>query len=301
MVAQMALEDPVHINSINDHGLTPLALAAKYGNIPLTKQLLKCDWIEINAKNVAVLQPWDMTDEYTPLIWAARRGHPEVVRALFKISELELYSRDDDGWTALQHAIDENHEDIVRFMIEVSENMDPEDSIEESTNLDAQREDLVQLLLTQDSLRLSETDDVGFTPLARAAEHQSPRILQILLKQPEICVNATLGTVPPLWAACRAGSLATVQNLMTKKSIQVNQKAPTGTSPLHLAVINQYSRIVSLLLSQEGIAVNDVGPFGSTALMLAAVNGYTACVGRLVHDSSIDLMCNEFYEAATFR
>ena len=123
----------------------------------------------------------------------------------------------------------------------------------------------------------------------------------MLLKQPDVCINAMSGTVPPLWAACRAGSLATVQSLLTKKSIQVNQKAPTGTSPLHVAVINQRSDIVSLLLSQEGIAVNDVGPFGFSALMFAAVNGYTACVGRLVHHPSIDLMVKDTDGYCAFR
>ncbi|KAJ6004711.1 hypothetical protein N7540_013080 [Penicillium herquei] len=103
------------------------------------------------------------------------------------------------------------------------------------------------------------------------------------------------------YAACRAGSLATVQSLLSQKVIQINQKAPTGTSPLHVAVINQHPEIVSFLISQKEIALNDVGPSGFTALMFAAANWYTTCVESLLGQSNIDLKVKNNYGYCAFR
>lgn len=57
-------------------------------------------------------------DGYTPLAWAARRGHLEVVKALLERKDLVKVTRDEDGWTPFGHAVDEGHTDIARAMID---------------------------------------------------------------------------------------------------------------------------------------------------------------------------------------
>ncbi|KAJ5267462.1 hypothetical protein N7478_010270 [Penicillium angulare] len=230
--------------------------------------------VQILARDPRLDVNWCGTHRNTALLLAVKtlkgRSPRRVVEALLLNPRLDIKHQDSRGRTALWHAVD------------------------------LQNEELVQLLLDQNDLHLNDAHDGGLTPLARAAERQSPRLLQMLLRQPKICINATSSLVSPLWAACRAGSLGAVQNLLTQRSIQINAKAPSGTSPLHVAVINQHLEIVSLLLSQGEIALNEVGPSGLTALMFAAARGYTACVERLLRHPQIDLQVQDPYGYCAF-
>ncbi|KAJ5101046.1 hypothetical protein N7456_007098 [Penicillium angulare] len=234
-----------------------------------------------------------------PLSIAVAKGNFAIVERLLHSLALNVNDRCTDGMSALMYAVEHAEHAILSHLLTDPRVNDSRGRTALWHALDLQNEELVQLLLDQDGLRLNDADDGGLTPLARAAEHQSPRLLQMLLRQLKICINTT-SSFSPLWAACRAGSLGAVQNLLTQRSIQINVKAPSGTPPLHVAVINQHLDIVSLLLSQGEIALNEVGPSGCTALMFAAANGYTACVERLLRHPQIDLQVQDPYGYCAF-
>lgn len=77
VAAKLVAEGDFDINATDDHGNTPLALAAKYGNFPLSKQILGFDGLKADSKNL---------HERTPLAQAAAWGHTAVVGLLLKHS-----------------------------------------------------------------------------------------------------------------------------------------------------------------------------------------------------------------------
>lgn len=56
------------------------------------------------------------TDGYSPLHWAARMGHTEVVDYLAKRGA-NINVRDDDGWTPLHLAAQHGHLDVVKLLV----------------------------------------------------------------------------------------------------------------------------------------------------------------------------------------
>ncbi|KAJ5267220.1 hypothetical protein N7478_010028 [Penicillium angulare] len=300
----LMLEHHPRLSICDFQGRGPLSIAVAKGTFAIVETLLQYPALDVNGR---------CTDGMSALMYAVEYSEHAILSHLLTDPRVNVSIEDRLGQNALHSAV--RKEDHISVQILAR---DPRLDVNwcgthRNTALllavktlkgrsprrgrtalwhavDQQNEELVQLLLDQDGLRLNDADGGAVTPLARAAEHQSPRLLQMLLRQPKICINAMPGpAVPPLWAACRAGSLATAQRLLTQKAIQINEKAPSGTSPLHVAVINQHLGIVSLLLSQGEIALNEVGPLGFTALMFAAASGYAACVERLLRHPQIDL------------
>lgn len=50
----------------------------------------------------------------TPLFWAARNGHKEVVRILLERSDINIEAVDEDGRTPLCVAAQREHEEVVK-------------------------------------------------------------------------------------------------------------------------------------------------------------------------------------------
>ena len=74
--------------------VTPLIVAAKFGNTECVKALLKAG-ANVNAK---------CAETCTPLIWSADFGHVDVVKALIDYGA-DLEASDFYGWTLLMKAI----------------------------------------------------------------------------------------------------------------------------------------------------------------------------------------------------
>jgi ankyrin repeat protein len=72
------------INATDHRGNTPLALAARHGNLPLAKQILGYHGLEVDLKNI---------HGRTPLAQAAAWGHAAIVRLLLKHSRVDVNSK----------------------------------------------------------------------------------------------------------------------------------------------------------------------------------------------------------------
>ncbi|PIG81822.1 hypothetical protein AARAC_011975 [Aspergillus arachidicola] len=132
-------------------------------------------------------------------------------------------------------------------------------------------------------------DSEGCTPLGSAAESGNTAVLRLLLGKRDIHVNArTDDEIPPLWLACRAGQVDIAEILLNNRA-DINQRSREGTSPIHVSIIRNHTKVVRLLVQQHEIDINIKTDRGSTALILAAATGKYALVRLLLEHTTIDI------------
>ncbi|KAJ5778441.1 hypothetical protein N7520_001687 [Penicillium odoratum] len=260
-ILHLLLADPrANVNFADHFDRTPLQSATLEGDHIATQMLVRQAGININHQS---------SYDDAPLLLSAKMLNQQqsvrIVESLFLHPDLDVNISDSDGRTALWHAVDHGHHDLVK------------------------------LLVSHRHVRLNDADRYGVTPLARAAEMPVLQVLKLLLQQPEICINSqTRQIVPPLWSACRVGNFQAAKILLRCRSLEFNQKSPTGTTPLQVAIILNHLSIVSLLLRQgDRVEINTRGPQQWTAIFFAASNGYLAVTKSLLKHPDMDISLND--------
>jgi ankyrin repeat protein len=105
----MPLNHPVtDVNSRDNSGETPLAIAAYYGAVDMVRTLLDRDDDLIN--------PFD-NENRNPFIHAAMGGSEEVIHILSKVPGTEFWRNDSVNRTALQLAVRNGRENVVRSLL----------------------------------------------------------------------------------------------------------------------------------------------------------------------------------------
>ena len=120
---------------------------------------------------------------------------------------------------------------------------------------------------------------------------------QILLSKENFDVNMILNDGrtrwnPALELAIRANNTNIVKRLLEYKGIDVNKVSraiSTSSSPLTVAAIHGYNKIIELLLANKDIEVNLQTSGGWTALHFAAAKGKPECVELLLKHRNIDV------------
>ncbi|KAJ5752729.1 hypothetical protein N7520_009646 [Penicillium odoratum] len=254
---QLLLADSrVDVNLADSLGWTPLQAAVLEGDHVAAQMLVRHAAIDINHQS---------SQHDAPLLLAVKRlsdlQSVLMVDSLLSHSKLDVNISDINEQTALWHAVNRGHYDLVKS------------------------------LLRQSDLRLNDPDRYGVTPLARAAERPVLSVLELLLQQRQICINSqSTHIVPPLWSACRAGNSPAVKALLRLRSVQANQRGPTGTTPLQVAVYSNHLSIVSLLLCQrDTVNINARGRQQWTAIFFAASNGHVTMTETLLKHPDINL------------
>lgn len=131
-------------------------------------------------------------------------------------------------------------------------------------------------------------DHKRMTPLLRAAKEGQTRIVQLLLAQPDVDIEAEDNTGrTALFHAAVNGHTETVQQLLTRPDVDVNKYDQWGQSILFIAAENGHTEVTRQLLAQSHIKVNEKDREGRTALLFAAGDGHIEFVRQLLARSDV--------------
>ncbi|MDI9819243.1 MULTISPECIES: ankyrin repeat domain-containing protein [unclassified Legionella] len=193
----------------------------------------------------------DEVDEYnqTPLLWAAAKGHEDIVRYLIsKGASLNVAtSRTDshfNGYTPLDWAIEGNHGEIVSLL------MKNQTWTQHPVHIAAQRDKLVivKMLIEKNPHLITLPDTENKTPLYWASKYGHKDFVQYLLKKTVLKEPAELQAHKnqALEGAIAGGSLEVVKLLITQGAAEGLTK-----HPIFMAIESRDLDIVKYFTSPE--------------------------------------------------
>lgn len=103
-VIQTLVEEGVEATT-NEHGQTPLIVAAQNGHFDIVRLLLTASDMDIDLKNA--------NHGYTALDWAAANGYGTIVELLLGTGKVDVESVDNEGLTPRQLAEKSGHDGIM--------------------------------------------------------------------------------------------------------------------------------------------------------------------------------------------
>jgi len=211
------------------------------------------DPLELNAK-----------DRYgwTPLTWAAARGHELFVKQLLKYKKIEVDVMDRSEFTPLMHAAWHGNAKVVKQLLA----------------LDNSRK-----------VNLNAYDTDRRTAISHAAGRGHCTVIEILLSEAEVDPNYTcILWKTPLMYAIQKGMTNTAKALLSDRRVSLTLQDENGDTVLHLAVKTRAVEVFKLLLQDLRVDPSHKGMDDYTPLALAAKCGYAEVVKLLLGDSRVD-------------
>jgi len=279
-----------YLPSLGPRGFTGLHGVSFLGIAEIVAALLEMNGWDVNAT--------DCTGG-TALVWAARRGHEEVVKVLLERKDTNPDPVDTYyGQTPLSWAAEKGHSGVVKMLLE-REGVNPDhiDTCRGRTPLSWAAEEghlgVVKMLLEREGVNPDHVGTYrGRTPLSLAAVNGHSGVVKMLLEREGVnpdWVDTHRGRTPLSWAA-EKGHSGVVKMLLEREDINPNHiDTFFGRTPLSWAAEEGHLGVVKMLLEREGVNPDHVGTYrGRTPLSLAAVNGHSGVVNMLLEREGVN-------------
>ncbi|KAJ1713277.1 hypothetical protein NYO67_4565 [Aspergillus flavus] len=250
---------------------------------------------------------------------AARNGQVGIVR-LFLDSGVDINAADDNGDTALHHAVRHGNDSVVTCLLhDERTNVNrrnqwagtalhvavqnlcylyvarPDFSGDTEANFQCSKEGSPSLaqkytqyiyiisLLLEGGTNSNAADCTGRTALHILATSTFPEAVQLLLARHGVDVNAVddRGRTPLAWAS-ETGSLSVAKLLLQHSGVRLNARHHGEYTPLWLACRAGRVHMVEILLQQDGIDVHHECGTGTSPLHVSITAGHSPVVELLL-------------------
>lgn len=282
VVAALLDATTANINAVSKRHETALYYASKEEAVECVEILLERN-ADPTIPNAAGI---------TPLMLACISGNLDIARALFsRLRSSDLDAQDVQGYTALFHASDGNHTDLVIALLQ--RGADPticSMTLTTPLMLASSRgnDDIVtELLKGAARYRINDVDAENMTALFHAAAQGLGETVGILLQHNANPSLRTETEATPLLVAAEHGYMDVVKRLVEcwptpqAKQQYINLPNERGLTPLHQATAFGYADVVSFLLD-HGADVDATDEYGNTPLIMAASRKQLACAKLLL-------------------
>jgi len=225
------------------------------------------------------------TRGFTPLMWAARNGHKEMVEGLLNWGGASPNLPDYTGMTPLLYAIRCRHERVVEVLLRGMADPNLPDGLGKTPLCYAAQDGLegvVKILLGRGGVNSNKRDNSGKTPLSFAARSGHDRVVKILLERADVNAgHPNLDRQTPLWYAASGGHEEVVKTLLGRKDVNPDKPDKYGRTPLMCAASGGHVAVVKILLGREEVNPNKPDNQGQTPLMLATSLGFQEVITLL--------------------
>ena len=261
-------------------------------------ELLKLPYSQISTKLLLVqakhLYPWNRgtCSPFSELHCASFFGISEVVAALIEMEFYDINEGDFAGCTPLAWAARNGHEEVVNILLGREVNPDKAEHIGRTPLSFAAwygHEGVVKILLGREDVSPDKPDGGGRTPLSHAAEAGHEGVTKILLGHQEVNPDKpdNDGQTPLLYAAWN-GRQEVVKILLGRQEVNPDRQDNDGRTPLSYAGQTGSEGVVKILLEREEVNPDKPDDDGQTPLSHAAWYGHEGVVKILLEQGEVN-------------
>lgn len=236
----------------------------------------------------------ELTYGQTPLMYACRKGHVEVVRELLDLgASIDLVSS--LGRTPLLEAIIQNHEEIVSILLSRNEldlnSINLKDHNRSALMIAANlgHHSIVERLLDHEEVDVNRQDSDGLTALSIACLKHSYRTVELLLQRQGIDVNLADYTaeLSALILAAETNDSAIVELLLKNGANPAQEDRRGGTAVLRAVDYGSLDVVKAMLRSDVGVDLHILDDDDRGLIHSASVNGQPRAI-RLLIENGLD-------------
>uniref|UniRef100_A0A8C6LN22 Ankyrin 1 n=1 Tax=Nothobranchius furzeri TaxID=105023 RepID=A0A8C6LN22_NOTFU len=281
------IRNGIDINIANQKGNTALHIAALAGQEKVVAELARYG-ANVNAQShifafmCGVFVP--QQKGFSPLYMAAQENHLEVVKFLLENGANQSLPTE-DGFTPLAVALQQGHENVVALLI----NYGTKGKVRlPALHIAARNDDTrTAAVLLQNDPNPDVLSKTGFTPLHIAAHYENMSVAQLLLNRGANVNFTPKNGITPLHIASRRGNVMMVR-LLLDRGAQIDAKTKDELTPLHCAARNGHVRIIEILL-EHGAPIQAKTKNGLSPIHMAAQGDHMDCVRQLLqYNAEID-------------
>ncbi|PNP53232.1 hypothetical protein THARTR1_06249 [Trichoderma harzianum] len=269
-------KDDGNLDEMDQHGRTLLSRAAESGDKETVQMLLATGKVDVNAR--------DGEHQETPLIWAARKGHKDIVKLLLDAGADVNVKEQDLGETALTLAIESGHETTVQALLDKGANVHHRDHSDHTPLFTAswQNSETVMKLLLDRGVDVNARNEDAQTPIFMTCAYGTVEIVKLLLDaDADIDATDAEDKTPLFFAA--ALHQRDIISLLLERGSNINARDQEGRTAIYSAIGSGDKEIVNLLLSTNALNIYNKDDNGMTPIDWAKKRGNRDIIHLLHH------------------
>ncbi|XP_046559763.1 ankyrin-1-like [Haliotis rubra] len=222
----------------------------------------------------------------TALHLACSHGYGKVVRILLKSEyNIDVNIKEAFGWTPMMVAVNSGHEGVFFLLVKIHK---PNEN-----DLDKYKMNLLHLackggnlaivknLIDKHRFHVNSWSEQG-TPLMLAMGHNNIDLCQFLVDSGAVAFEENMDGDSILHIACRCGSHALIERLLTFTGLAIDVQGQHGWTPLMVAAANGKYEVFRVLKDLGAKVENQVDPSKNSLLHLACQGGNESIVRYLL-------------------